>query len=205
MDPGDADRALAIGPRLLHLTGVTPALSPSCHALVEHALAAAAEQGVPVSFDVNLRPALWPSLDEAGRVLAALANRATIVFVGGDEAARLWSCRTAEDVRAVLPAPEVLVVKDGADPVTVFGPDGSATVPALPAEVLEPVVAGVAFAGGFLHAWLDGRPADEAARLGHLIAGVALRSAGDVVVDLDPDLPDLARGPWPPPTLLEPR
>lgn len=43
----------------LHLSGITPALSEDCRKLVEHALKAAKELGITVSFDCNYRSALW--------------------------------------------------------------------------------------------------------------------------------------------------
>ena len=43
----------------LHLSGITPALSPNCRELIELALKAAKEQNITVSFDCNYRSALW--------------------------------------------------------------------------------------------------------------------------------------------------
>jgi len=45
--------------RLLHLTGITPALSPSCAQATERALALARQARTAVSFDVNYRAKLW--------------------------------------------------------------------------------------------------------------------------------------------------
>ena len=75
------------GVRLIHLSGITPALSPSCAELVRAVLTAPRE-GRLVSFDVNWRPALWPGGD--GALLAELANLADIVLVGDDEAEVVW-------------------------------------------------------------------------------------------------------------------
>ncbi len=46
---------------LLHLTGITPALSPSCRDAMAVALRVANETRIPVSFDVNYRSRLWPA------------------------------------------------------------------------------------------------------------------------------------------------
>ena len=57
MDERDADRALTRPPRILHLTGITPALSPSCARAVDYAITRARDLGMLVSsFDVNYRP-----------------------------------------------------------------------------------------------------------------------------------------------------
>ncbi|MFJ6070377.1 sugar kinase [Streptomyces sp. NPDC093065] len=165
---------------LLHLTGVTPALSPSCRALVERALRTPpAHRTHAVSFDVNHRAALWPP-DTAPSVLRELADRADIVFVGLDEAQDLWGAGLTEaDVRRLLSRPRVLVVKDGGRGATAFTEQGVCTVPALATEVVEPVGAGDAFAAGFLAGLWNGTGLTRALRLGHLTAGSALKVVGD--------------------------
>ncbi|EGC02576.1 sugar kinase [Ruminococcus albus] len=48
----------------LHLSGITPALSPSCMELLRRSLRVAKEKGITVSFDGNFRSTLW-SWEEA--------------------------------------------------------------------------------------------------------------------------------------------
>ncbi|WP_329129773.1 sugar kinase [Streptomyces sp. NBC_01476] len=179
--------ASALGPDLLddtavqdagtlHLTGITAALSASCLLLVEEAL----RGPHPVSFDVNHRPALWTDGAAPG-VLRGLADRADLVFVGLDEAQALWGAGITGpgDVRALLPGPRLLVVKDGGRAATAYdGPDPY-TVPALRTDVVEPVGAGDAFAAGFLAGLHRGESVPRALRLAHLTAGAALRVTGD--------------------------
>jgi 2-dehydro-3-deoxygluconokinase len=167
------------GVRVVHLSGITPALSPSCDALVDALVDAARAAGAVVSLDVNHRPALWPSTDAAARRLRSLAARADVVFVGRDEAEALWSAAAADDVRALLPEPAHLVVKDGAVGATEFHADGVDHVPALAVELVEAVGAGDAFAAGWLDAWLDDAPAPERLRAGHERAVVVLADTAD--------------------------
>ncbi|MEE3921602.1 sugar kinase [Micromonospora sp. BRA006-A] len=140
-----ARRTSAAGPgraRLLHLSGITAALSGTCRDLLVSALDGRALPGARVSFDVNHRPALWPA-DRAGPVLRDLADRADVVLVGLDEAAVLWSAGDPAAVRALLPGPELVVVKDGPVGATALPRTGPAVVvPALPVDVVEPVGAG---------------------------------------------------------------
>ena len=179
MDPAFAARLPIAGTRLLHLTGITPALSTSCDAMVDTLFDTARAVGVPVSFDVNHRPALWPSTDAAARRLRALAARADLVFVGLDEADVLWGAETADDVRRLLPDVPLLVVKDGAIGATGFDADGSEHVPALVAELVEPVGAGDAFAAGYLDSWLDGASPADRLRAGHERAVLVLGDTAD--------------------------
>ncbi|MGQ5635739.1 MULTISPECIES: sugar kinase [unclassified Streptomyces] len=165
---------------LLHLTGITPALSPSCRELVTRALNTPAHQrSRAVSFDVNHRPALWPE-GTAPTVLRQLADRADIVFVGLDEAQGLWGEDLTETgLRRLLPHPRILVVKDGAHAATAFTGTGRHTVPALRTTVVEPVGAGDAFAAGMLAGLLRGATVVQALRLGHITAVSALQVTGD--------------------------
>ncbi|MEV0782071.1 sugar kinase [Streptomyces sp. NPDC050423] len=166
---------------LVHLSGITPALSPGCHDLVAALLEVpAAGRPRPVSFDVNHRPALWPD-GTAPDVLLGLARQADITFVGLDEAQALWGAgmTDAAAVRELLPQPRVLVVKDGGRAATAFDGDRAHTVPAPRVAVVEPVGAGDAFAAGFLAGLLRGEEPVRALRLGHLTAGAALRVTGD--------------------------
>lgn len=179
LGPDALDDPRLAGIRLLHLTGITPALSPSCRALVERAVTARPLPGARVSFDVNHRPRLWPA-DRAADVLRGLADRADVVLVGLDEADRLWRTADPAAVRAVLPGPELVVVKDGAAGATALPRTGPPVgVPALAVPVVEPVGAGDAFAAGFLSGLLRGRDLVACLRLGHLAAASAMTVPGD--------------------------
>ncbi|MEV4332334.1 sugar kinase [Streptomyces sp. NPDC049597] len=105
--------------RVLHLSGITAALSPDCLALMRE-LTVRRDGRPPVSFDVNHRPGLWRDPSSGARVLLELARGADIVFVGEDEAEEAWGLRGADAIRAVLPEPSVLVVKRGAAGAVAF-------------------------------------------------------------------------------------
>lgn len=166
----------------VHTSGINPALSDTCAALTKYLLVHAKTKGYKVSFDVNYRPALWES-DIAGPRLLTLANMATVVLVGLDEAETLWGCATAEDVAALLPGPTHLVVKDGALEAVEFIRDktGEHTVriPAHKVDVVEPVGAGDAFAAGYLAGLLRGDKPEERLALGHSYAAWTLGTRGD--------------------------
>ncbi|MFI5752664.1 sugar kinase [Streptomyces sp. NPDC051644] len=181
LDPSLLDDEAVRTAGLIHLSGITPALSPDCLALVTALLRPTpGTRPRPISFDVNHRPALW-SDGTAAAVLHGFANRADITFVGLDEAQTLWGSGLAEaaDVRSLLPGPRILVVKDGGRAATAFESARVHTVPAPKVEVVEPVGAGDAFAAGFPAGLLRGEDTVRALRLGHLTAGAALRVTGD--------------------------
>ncbi|PXY28516.1 sugar kinase [Prauserella flavalba] len=170
------------GVRLVHLSGITPALSPGCHDLVRALLDAPRENRL-VSFDVNWRPALWAGRDPAE--VAALAARADLVLTGEDEAGQVWGTGEPARLRALLPGPATVVVKHGERGATLLE-CGRAPVfePALAVDVVEPVGAGDAFAAGFLAATLRGEDARTRLRAGHLQAAATLLTRDDVSAPL---------------------
>ncbi|WP_448071823.1 sugar kinase [Georgenia yuyongxinii] len=168
--------------RWVHVTGITPALSASCADMVQTLLAGARRHRLGVSFDVNHRPALWHDGDAPG-VLRGLADRADVVLVGRDEAERLWDTRTAEDVADLLPTPSRIVVKDADREAVEIDRTAEGTivthVPARRVDVVEPVGAGDAFAGGYLAALLRGDGPAKRLAMGHSLAAWTLGTTAD--------------------------
>ncbi|ALX66098.1 PfkB family carbohydrate kinase [Microbacterium sp. XT11] len=166
--------------RIVHISGITPALSAGCARLIDGVIARVAAGDAQLSFDVNHRAALW-SASDAGPVLRGLADRADIAFVGLDEAQTLWGTATPDDVRALLPHAGRLVVKDGDVGATEYSADGTVFAPAIPTDVVEAVGAGDAFAAGYLAGLLAGDAPAERLQGGHRRAHLVLQSTGDVV------------------------
>ena len=187
MSTDTVDLAAVRAARVLHLSGITAALSGSCLDLLWE-LTEPGPQRPFVSFDINYRPGLWPDPD-GPRVLLDLARRADIVFVGSDEAVDAWGLHGASAVRDALPEPELVVVKMGPggavafdqDPGDAEDADGTATLARAPrVDVVAEVGAGDAFAAGFLSATLRALPVRDRLRHGHLMAAAALTVPGDL-------------------------
>jgi 2-dehydro-3-deoxygluconokinase len=183
MDPGAVRRWELDSSDWVHVSGITAALAGSCRAFIEDLMLSRLLKGLPTSFDVNYRPALW-SADVAGPRLLELANMATVVFVGLDEAETLWDCTTAEDVASVLPRPQHVVVKDSSYEAMEFvrdhdGAEAAARVPAHRVNVVEPVGAGDAFAAGYLAGLLRGDTPQDRLALGHSFAAWTLGTRAD--------------------------
>ncbi|WP_430382951.1 sugar kinase [Streptomyces sp. P10-4] len=126
MSTRNVDLAAVRAARVLHLSGITAALSDTCLDLLR-ALTAPGPDRPLISFDVNHRPGLWRTA-EGPRVLLEVARHADVVFVGEDEAEQAWGVTGGpEAIRGVLPEPGVVVVKQGERGATAFaGPGRSA-------------------------------------------------------------------------------
>jgi 2-dehydro-3-deoxygluconokinase len=172
---------------LIHLSGITAALSADCLALTETILSSP-RNGRVISFDVNWRAPLWAGQDRSA--LRRLANLADVVLVGKDEAEHAFGTTDEAELRRLLPDPDVLVIKNEATSAIALLRDGSREeVPALSVDVVEPVGAGDSFAAGYLSGLLLGLTQKASLRRGHVSAACTLTVHGD-------------RGPLPGPRLL---
>lgn len=180
LSPDDVALVPLAGVRMLHVSGITAAISVSAHAFLETLISTARDAGVLVSFDVNHRAALWDA-ERASTVLEELARRADIVFVGRDEAEGLWGTVRPDEVRARFPEVPELVVKDGEVGATTFCEEGEVFEPSEVVEIVDVVGAGDAFAGGYLAARLAGASVRERLRAGHQRAALTLQTTGDSV------------------------
>ena len=157
LNPDDIDPELIRSAALLHVTGITPALSRTAAAAIDTALEIAAGAGVAISFDINHRPSLWAGRPFA-EVYAAIAARANIVFAGVDEAALLVQGSTPEEyARAIADlGPTQVLVKLGEQGCIAYV-DGEVTrVAAIPVNAVDTVGAGDAFAAGYIAELLAG-------------------------------------------------
>ena len=164
---------------VLHVTGITPLLSPSAAAAVRHAVAQAATAGVPVSLDVNHRSALG-SADQLRAALLPLLPQVGHLFAGEEELLLLAGTDDEEEAVARLrEAVPALVVKRGARGASLHSADGPLHQPAVPVRAVDPVGAGDAFVAGYLAGLLDGSPAPERLRLACLTGAFAVSVPSD--------------------------
>lgn len=85
-DPAEFEwDAIFEGADWFHWSGITPALSPACAAMVQQAAAAAKARGLTVSFDMNFRAKLW-SPARAALVLTPLMEHVDVCICGASEA-----------------------------------------------------------------------------------------------------------------------
>ena len=140
------------GADLLHVTGITPALSDTCLNTTLVVMAAAQEMDIPVSMDVNYREALW-SPSEARTVCDRMREHATVFKVGHDEAETIWGgdMSASEHARRFVGGvTRLAIVTTGDSGAVAF--DGELVVAhsGFSVEVVDPVGAGDAFVAGAL-------------------------------------------------------
>lgn len=167
MRPGDVPDAALDGVDVVHLTGITMAISESARELVLDVARRARKRGAAVLFDPNYRPAL-PDTPSA----AAARQRDILDYVD-------WYLCSESEARLLWPTGEIpvrSVVRVGARGAVV---DGREVPPPREAAVADEVGAGDAFAAGFTYGLLKGWHPTDCAHAGNVIAAGALAGTGD--------------------------
>ena len=144
----------ATQPRLLHVTGITPALSDTTRAATLAAVRTASAAGVQVSLDVNYRARLW-SRPDAATAIRELLPYVHTVFASDDELDLLTDAPDpVADLLAHTTVDHVIVTAGGKG-AWAHSSDGTIHRPALPVTVVDSIGAGDAFVSGYLSATLD--------------------------------------------------
>lgn len=181
--PQDIDRLDLFGCERLHVTGVFPAVSSSALAAVKRLIRRAQALELPISFDPNLRPQLWPSEKEMVRTLNSLAEGVETILPGISEGKILTGQDTPEGIAEFYHSMGVknVVVKLGSQGSfwSVKG-GGSGYAPAVKVEkVVDTVGAGDGFAAGVISALAEGLTLPEANRRGLAIGAIQVSHKSD--------------------------
>lgn len=156
IDPDEVDWAYLREAKVVHLSGITPSLSPSCRELVARAIREGRAAKSVVSFDVNYRARLWTA-DEAKAALVPLLPQVNILICTADDARLLFgtegSARVVAEVLRDRFRSEVAVVTDGIHFAAVEG-ERTYEREGYRVDSADRIGAGDAFAAGFLHGYL---------------------------------------------------
>ena len=141
---------------IVHVTGITPALSESCKKTTFAALEKCKSQGSLISLDVNYREQLWdPQI--ARHTLDKMIPYSTIFKVGLDEAEMIWNENlSGEDYAEKFHQGQgtISVVTLGSEGAVLFNGISMIKQPGLKVEVVDPIGAGDAFVAGLIRGLL---------------------------------------------------
>ncbi|NYE05735.1 2-dehydro-3-deoxygluconokinase [Bacillus niacini] len=177
----DIQRAWIRKARILHLTGITPALSESCRSAIFQAIKLAKEEGIPISFDLNMRTKLWEK-DIAVSVLTSIMKECHYFLPSYQEGVLLSGIDSVKEMAEYFyqHGPRVVVIKKGAEGSYLLDQDGGRWIPPFRVEqVMDSIGAGDAFAAGFLSGILNGSTNEEATRRGNLLGAYSVSVKGD--------------------------
>lgn len=178
--PADVPAEVLTRAKLLHVTGITPAISASAADAVEHAVRVASGAGVLISLDLNYRARLW-SPEQAKVVYERLLPQADIVFAGEHEAGIVVGDRDPESLAQALASSGSgeVVIKRGERGALVHAEGRSTTMAAIPVRAVDTVGAGDAFVAGYLAARLRNAPVTQRLRTAVVAGSLACLTVGD--------------------------
>ena len=197
---GSAASAMRLTPRFasaieragyLHVSGISQAISVAACDTVFEAIALARRQAVPVSYDLNYRPRLWPAA-RARAIAEATIALSDLFLPSLDEASSLLGIATAD---ALIDwsherGARLVAVKAGADGAIVSDGRTRVAIPAYRVVALDATGAGDCFAGVLVTRLVAGDSLVDAARAACVSA--ALSTTGYGALSALPTWPQIA-------------
>jgi len=182
MDETTFDLSLISKARIIHLTGITVALSEGCSRLVETVIDQANQLKVPIIFDVNYRALLWshqecrnklaPLLPKVNTLIVSQRDLAPIFEISGDTVTEMKELQR----RFGIPRIAITTGNEGA-----MGLESGQTilVRGYPVEMIDRIGAGDSFAAGVITGLLEGDFV-KGMRYGVAMSALQLTTEGDL-------------------------
>ena len=181
LEPDEINEDYIAEAKILHLTGILPALSQSCMAASFKAIEYAKKHKVMISFDPNLRLKLW-SHDVARSTILKMAQFADIILPGLDEAEFLLGLSEPQAICAKFHEMgcKIVVLKIGKDGCLISDGNSLIQVAGFPSHrLIDTVGAGDGFAAGFLAGILEQKTLRECGEMANGVGAMATLVRGD--------------------------
>jgi 2-dehydro-3-deoxygluconokinase len=167
--------------RVLHVSGISQAISSSAADAVFAAIDIAKRSNVLVSYDTNLRLKLWP-LQRARAVIHEAMKSADIALPGLDDARTLTGLEAPDaiaDFYLRLGA-GVVALTLGKQGALIATPKRRERIASMPVDAVDATGAGDAFDGAFLAELLETTDPFKAARFANVAAALSTRGYGAI-------------------------
>lgn len=177
----DLPRAVIERCKVLHLSGISLAIGEAACDTCYAAIALARAAGARVSFDTNLRLALWP-LDRARAVMTDVLRRCDIALPSYDDIVAITGLTAPEAIadHCLDLGAEVVALKLGSEGALVASTHERHRVPPHPCRAVDATGAGDTFGGAFVARWLAGDGLLEAGRFAAAAAALSTEGYGAV-------------------------
>ncbi|MGF1476666.1 MAG: sugar kinase [Geminicoccaceae bacterium] len=181
MRPAELPDDLIRKAKIIQLSGISQAISPSACDSCFRAIDIAHEAGVKVAYDTNLRPALWP-LARARAIIGATIAKTEILLPGIDDMRLLTGEEEPERIMEDLMdrGPSIVALTLGEQGV-LLGVEGRVRrIAAHRVDAKDATGAGDTFDGAFLARLVAGDEPDQAARYASVAAALATTGFGAI-------------------------
>jgi len=187
---GDFDPAIFARGNIFH-AGSCSMTEPASAATTLQGMTRARDAGALVSFDMNLRPALWPRFDDPAPTICRALALADFVKLSAEELAFLAASTGSETAvfeRLWSASTQFLIVTDGERALRWFTRTATGEMSPFAVRAIDSTGAGDAFVGGFLHTLVaadslerlleDGARRDSALRFAAACGALAVTRIG---------------------------
>jgi len=167
--------------RVLHLSGISMAISETARAACFAAIATARKAGVKVSFDTNHRPKLWP-LELARTTIAAAIAASDICLPSFDDLAVLTGLDSPEAMveHCLALGAGIVALKHGANGAWLAEGERRIRIAPHPCAPVDATGAGDAFGGAFVARLVAGDDLERAGAYAAATAALATEGYGAV-------------------------
>lgn len=167
--------------RILHVSGISQAISSSACDAVFHAIGVARDNGVRISYDSNLRLKLWP-LHRARAVIHAAMRECDIALPGLDDAEQLTGLTDPDAIADFYLelGLGVVALTLGKAGTLVATPQRRERIGVRPVDAVDATAAGDTFDGAFLAEILRGSDPFAAGRYANAAAALSTLGYGAV-------------------------
>lgn len=181
MTPADVPETLLAGAKLLHISGISQAISNSACDAVFEAVKIAKKNKVTVTYDPNIRLKLW-SIERARAIINATVPYCDIFMPSLEDAEALTEMNKAEAIADYYHSigVSIVILKLGKDGVMVSAGGKKEMIPGYVVETVDQTGAGDTFDGAFCARYLKGASPVEAARYANAAAALSTRGYGAV-------------------------
>ncbi|WP_138418658.1 sugar kinase [Aquibacillus sediminis] len=181
MTPDDIDEEYFKQARVLHLTGIFPAIDPKNMEIFDRAIELAKKHGLMISFDPNIRLRMWSKM-EAREALLKILPYVDILLAGDEEMDIIIG---EKEPKAIIESIKELgisyiaIKQGGKGSVGYYNGEYLEAPPAKAPKVVDTVGAGDGFDSGFLFGVLNGWPLGRILEFANTIGSMVVGVKGD--------------------------
>ena len=181
MTPASLPREAIAAAKVLHLSGISLAISASASDTCFEAIDVARKAGVQVSFDTNLRLKLWP-LERARQVMTDVMRRCDICLPSLDDITAITGLSDPDALvdHCLALGAKVVALKLGEQGALVADGTQRLRIPAHPCRPVDATGAGDTFGGAFVARLVAGDALEAAARYAATAAALSTQGYGAV-------------------------
>lgn len=169
--------------RLLHVTGIPPALNKKTRSTIQYLMITAKKAGTFITFDPNLRPELWEDETTMIQTLNELAKYANIILPGIEEGKILTGKGTNQEIADFYlnMGVDSVVIKNGKEGAFIKEKNkDSEHISGFKVDnIVDTVGAGDGFAVGIISGYLDNLSLSDSAKRANAIGAIQVQNQSD--------------------------